>query len=147
MKKFKFNWGWGIFLTMTLFVLAMVYTVYLTMQNDYILESDNYYQETLEYDQVIVAERYGKTLFEGQVWKTDSTGNMTFILPLKIDSAQCKLLHPVDTKYDRELPVKWESNELTLLFSELPIQNQLWRVELSAFIGENEALLRKKWKH
>lgn len=147
MKKFKFNWGWGILITMTLFVLAMVYTVYLTMQNDYILESDNYYEETLEYDQIIVAERYGKTLFEGQIWKLDSAGDMHFTLPLKIDSARCKLLHPVDTKYDRDLSVKFKSNHLTLLFSELPVRDQLWRVELSAFIGGNEALLRKKWKH
>lgn len=40
----------GIFVALSLFVVAMGYTVYLTMQNDYELVDEHYYQRELGYD-------------------------------------------------------------------------------------------------
>ena len=37
----------GIFVALSLFVVAMGYTVYLTMQNDYELVDEHYYQREL----------------------------------------------------------------------------------------------------
>lgn len=147
MSKFRFNWGWGIVVTMSLFVALMGYTVYLTFQNDYILESDTYYEDTLEYDKVMQAEVLGKTLFEDQFWKADTLGNIRLSLPMKVDSVHCLLIHPENSAYDRILNVLHQENKLLLRFEEIPNEGMLWRVELSAFIGANQALLRKRWKH
>jgi len=147
MSKFKFHWGWGIVVTMSVFVLAMGYTVYLTLQNDYILESDHYYEDTLEYDKVIQAEFLGKSLFKDQFWKADSLGNVSMVLPMKIDSVKCLLIHPENSANDLELAVAHDQNKVRLLFEEIPTTGMLWRVELSAYIGANQALLRKRWKH
>lgn len=147
MSKFRFNWGWGIVVTMSLFVALMGYTVYLTFQNDYILESDTYYEDTLEYDKVMQAEVLGKTLFEDQFWKADTLGNIGLSLPMKVDSVHCLLIHPENSAFDRILNVLHQENKLLLRFEEIPNEGMLWRVELSAFIGANQALLRKRWKH
>ena len=147
MSKFRFNWGWGIVLTMLLFVALMGYTVYLTFQNDYILESDTYYEDTLEYDKVMQAEVLGNTLFKDQFWKADTLGNIRLSLPMKVDSVHCLLIHPENSAFDRILNVLHQENKLLLRFEEIPNEGMLWRVELSAFIGANQALLRKRWKH
>ena len=147
MSKFRFNWGWGIVVTMLLFVALMGYTVYLTFQNDYILESDTYYEDTLEYDKVMQAEVLGNTLFKDQFWNTDTLGNIRLSLPMKVDSVHCLLIHPENSAFDRILNVLHQENKLLLRFEEIPNEGVLWRVELSAFIGANQALLRKRWKH
>lgn len=143
----KFNWGWGIFTALALFVIAMVYTIYLTMQNDYILESDDYYQQELEYDQVIKASALGGDLFPKTTWEKDSLGNVILALPLIVDSSFCRLMHPETDQRDTSISVVIEGGNLILNFSELPAQNVLWRLELSAFVKGKEALVRKRWMH
>jgi hypothetical protein len=143
----KFNWGWGIFTALGLFVLAMVYTIYLTMQNDYILESDDYYQQEIEYDRVIEATTLGTDLFPQTTWQKDSVGNVPLALPLVVDSAFCRLMHPETDQRDTSITVAIDGGNLILHFSELPAQNVLWRLELSAFVKGREALVRKRWMH
>ena len=47
----KFNWGTGIALFYTIFVLALVYQVYRSTQYDHSLVIDNYYEEDLKYQE------------------------------------------------------------------------------------------------
>lgn len=147
MSSFKFNWGWGVFIALSLFVAAMAYTVYLTFQNDYVLETENYYQKELEFDDVIEATRLGQTLFPQTAWEADSTGNVHLVLPMKVDSASCDLLHPANSAWDKDLDVQVQENHLTLRFSEMQPEGVLWRLELSAYVKGEHAMVQKRWKY
>jgi hypothetical protein len=143
----KFNWGWGIATALGAFVLAMGYTIYLTTQNDYILETENYYQKELEYDQVVDAVTFGNTFFEGVEWSEDDSRNVEFQLPIEIDSARCILIHPADNQWDRSVRVSQVGGEVLIHLSEEAPMNVLWRMEFSAFINGKEALLKKRWNY
>ena len=54
----------GIFVALSLFVVAMGYTVYLTMQNDYELVDEHYYQRELGYDVELAGLERGMAAFE-----------------------------------------------------------------------------------
>ncbi|MEZ4984250.1 MAG: FixH family protein [Saprospiraceae bacterium] len=49
--KFTFNWGTGIFLTYTIFALALFFTVYKSTQYDNSLVVDDYYAKDLAYQE------------------------------------------------------------------------------------------------
>ena len=117
------------------------------MQNDYILESEDYYQQELEYDHIIESSALGADLFPQTTWEKDSLGNVLLELPLIVDSAYCRLMHPVTDQRDTSISVVIEGGNLILNFSELAAQNVLWRLELSAFVKGKEALVRKRWMH
>lgn len=60
----KLNWGTGIVITLTLFASLMSFMVYRAMQQDFDLVSENYYQEELEYQEVIDRKKNGLMLNE-----------------------------------------------------------------------------------
>lgn len=49
----KFNWGHGIFVFLTIFVLSMVFVVYKSFQQDNALVEKEYYPKGLEYQKQI----------------------------------------------------------------------------------------------
>lgn len=51
--KHKFNWGTGIFLFISLFLLANAFVIYKSLQQKYDLVSEEYYPQGLEYQKQI----------------------------------------------------------------------------------------------
>ena len=125
----------------------MAYTVYLTLQNDYILETEDYYEKTLVYDEVIEASKLGQSLFENVEWQISEDKNVRMLLPMEIDSARCLLIHPVDSKFDRIVPTSVRANEILLDFASGEPLDIRWRLELTAFIKGKPALIQKRWNY
>lgn len=51
--KFKFNWGTGIFLFISLFLLVNAFVIYKSLQQKYDLVSEEYYPQGLEFQKQI----------------------------------------------------------------------------------------------
>ena len=143
----KNYWPIGILSALGLFVGAMIYTVYLTFQNDYVLESDNYYEKTLVYDEVIEAERAGADFFANVSWDQLPNGDVQLLLPHEVDSATCTLMHPVNDLLDRTVPITLDGTKATLELSEGKPYMTSWRLQLTAYMGEDPVQIRKRWTY
>lgn len=55
--KFKMNWGWGILITIVFFMALTMVRVFIFMNQDVNLVSDNYYDKEVKYQQQIDTEK------------------------------------------------------------------------------------------
>lgn len=140
-------WPIGILSAIGVFVCAMIYTVVLTFQNDYVLESEHYYEKTLAYDQVIEAERAGRAYFAGVAWNKLSDGDIALNLPSPIDSATCTLMHPVNDKLDRPVETHQQKDTLVLQLSNDPPFKTSWRLQLTAYTADGPVQIRRRWTY
>ncbi len=106
-KKFKFNWGWGIFTFYTLFILATSAFVYFTTRQDEDLVTPDYYQKTLIYQQHIDKAQRALDLRNPVRWKLDSQGHSILFEYPSIDvKGRIKLFRPSDAKQDRTIDIE-----------------------------------------
>ncbi len=59
----KFNWGTGIFLAVTLFVIATLSVVSYLISLDFYLVSNDHYEQGVEYQETIDGQQRGKILY------------------------------------------------------------------------------------
>lgn len=147
MSGFKFNWGHGIVLTLGLFIAAMGYTIYLTFQNDYVLESENYYEEELNYDATIAAKKLGQQVDAKLDWSLDKKGNVTLRFDLIPTEVNCILKHPQWEEQDRKVRITQEENVVVCHFGDAEPAHLNWRLELSMKMGPADVLIQKRWNY
>jgi hypothetical protein len=56
-KKFVFNWGHGIALFFTIFVITTISILLISFTKDFDLQTENYYQEELVFEEMITKKR------------------------------------------------------------------------------------------
>ena len=79
-KKFKFDWGTGIFLFIALFLLANAFVIFKSFQQRNDLVVEEYYPQGLEYQKQI--DRFAKAnALSGNITITENTTNIVITYP------------------------------------------------------------------
>lgn len=115
--SFKFNWGHGMFVTMTLFVIFIgnfVYKVMVQEKYDHKLVSEEYYKEELHYQDEIDSQNNANTLSEKVFINQDAKG-LLITFPSEFDftqiKAHLKLQRPSNDDLDIEKDITLNSNQ------------------------------------
>lgn len=140
----KFNWGTGIVLAVTLFIIATLSVVSYIISLDFYLVSNNHYEEGVEYQQtidnknraenlenpVVVLFDEGSTsiklIFPQEILSDSLTGHVTFYRPnnpdldkkykLSLDTEGLQTIPVGDFEKGRwKLTVEWNADSLTYL--------------------------------
>ncbi len=101
--KIKFNWGTGIFIFMTLFLLVNVFVIYKSLQQKYDLVEKEYYPQGLEYQKQI--DRFANANSLSSKITINETGGELIIaypneLKGKVLKGQVIFFRPSDEKAD-----------------------------------------------
>lgn len=116
----KFNWGHGIFLFLTIFVLSMVFVVYKSFQQDNALVEKEYYPKGLEYQKQIDRIGNANSLSERiTVEPVEDVAVVKFPKSLFEGNAKGKLFfyRPSDDAGDLEVDISLDSS----LIQKVPI--------------------------
>ena len=123
--KIKFNWGTGIVIAMTLFmifILQFVYKATVYDKYEHHLVSEDYYKDELNYQKEIDKEENANKLKENiKIVRTNEGLEIVFpaeFIPTDI-TGKVKLLRPSNVKFDINKEIKLESNTLYILDKEL----------------------------
>lgn len=140
----KFNWGSGIVLAVTLFIIATLSVVSYIISLDYYLVSSNHYEEGVEYQQtidnknraqnldnpVVVLFDEGSTsiklIFPQEILSDSLSGSVTFYRPndpdldkkynLSLNKEGLQTIPVIDFEKGRwKLTVEWEADSLTYI--------------------------------
>lgn len=140
----KFNWGTGIVLAVTLFIIATLSVVSYIISLDFYLVSNNHYEEGVEYQQTIDKKNRAESLdtpvvvlfdegstsikliFPEEILSDSLSGNVTFYRPNNpdLDKKYKLTLNPEglqtipvgDFEKGRwKLSVEWQADSLTYL--------------------------------
>jgi nitrogen fixation protein FixH len=140
----KFNWGTGIVLAVTLFIIATLSVVSYIISLDFYLVSNNHYEEGVEYQQTIDNKKRAESLenpvlvlfdegstsikliFPEEILSDSLTGNVTFYRPnnpdldrkykLSLNTAGLQTIPVSDFEKGRwKLSVEWNVDSLTYL--------------------------------
>lgn len=105
----KFNWGTGIAIFYTLFVLVLVFAVIKSTTVDHSLVMEDYYQKDLEYQSHIDKEVNAQGLeTDLQIGYSDTDRLIRFQFPLELGSASGTILffRPSDKAFDFEVAIQ-----------------------------------------
>jgi len=137
--KLKFNWGTGIALTYILFVVAILIMVFTFMNQDVILETNDYYAKGLDYQkQIDKIERTNK--LPKQLEIISSNGEIIFHFPEifkdKEINGEIHFYRPSNNKFDFTQKINLDSN-LTqkVITSNLP--KGLWKIKVDWYFDNN----------
>lgn len=105
--KEKFNWGTGIFLAVTLFVIATLSVVSYLISLDFYLVSSDHYEQGVEYQETIDGQQRVKNLENPVLVLFDEPNvsiNITFPKELRSDSLSGNITfyRPNDSELDRK---------------------------------------------
>lgn len=145
-KKFRWHWGHTTFTILAVFVLLMVYTVYMTFQaqSNFVLESPNYYEEELNYDQTIEELKRGIAL--KATWSRE--GENLVVNVSGVSAAELLLKHPTSVSMDQRLTASVGDSTLFFKFDgHVPKLGMNWRAELEMKTPEGTALIKKTWMY
>lgn len=142
----KFTWGHGIVAALLLFTLSMAFAVYKSMQNDYVYESKDYYQESVVYDEVLAAEQWAKSLVGDTSWHSTEK-EYVLNLPFVPDSAICKLRHPVKSEFDHYQKLQLTAPGIRIQLNPEFQMGVYWNLELTFYHDGRKALIRRPWKY
>lgn len=111
----KFNWGTGIFLAVTLFVIATLSVVSYLISLDFYLVSNDHYEEGVEYQQTIDGRERADQLDEKVVMLFDEEKvalNLIFPSDMINESLSGELIfyRPNDSNMDKKILLKLDDN-------------------------------------
>jgi nitrogen fixation protein FixH len=128
----KFNWGTGIAIFFSIFVLSLVYQVYRTTQYDHSLVSDHYYQEDIQYqqhyDKLANAQQLSTDL---QIRKEQPESVVSLEFPKEFEKVggEVHFFCPSDQASDFRMAVKTDENNVQYISTE-GLRNGLWRIKV-----------------
>lgn len=107
----KFNWGTGIFLAVTLFIIATLSVVSYMISLDFYLVSNNHYEEGVEYQETIDSQQRVKNLKNPVLVLFDEPTvsiKITFPKELRSDSlsGSVTFYRPNDSELDRKFKLQ-----------------------------------------
>ncbi|MCG6959238.1 MAG: FixH family protein [Ignavibacteriaceae bacterium] len=139
MKK-KANWGTGIFISYSVFMLLTIITAVYFMNQDVSLVTDDYYQQELKYqDQIDKIERTN-ALSEKPAIDFDGLGvNISFpkLLIEKNVVGKIHFYRPSDPGLDFALPISLNSEGIQLI-STKQLAAGYWRLKLNWMMNGKE---------
>ena len=139
MKK-KANWGTGIFISYSVFMLLTIITAVYFMNQDVSLVTDDYYQQELKYqDQIDKIERTN-ALSEKPTIDFDGLGvNISFpkLLIEKNVVGKIHFYRPSDPGLDFALPISLNSEGIQLI-STKQLAAGYWRLKLNWMMNGKE---------
>jgi nitrogen fixation protein FixH len=108
----KINWGWGIAIFFSCFVLFMSSMVYRAFQQDFQLEHEDYYSEELKYQDKIDRQVRTAALKEKVTFNLDSNDlRIEFPGNLKTIEGEIFFYRPSDKNKDFMLPLRVNNGE------------------------------------
>ena len=143
----KINWGTGIVIVIAAFISFIMYFVITMSTNNkysYDLVTDNYYQQELQYQKQIEAEKNAKNLIENVKLKHSEFGltvNFPKDLDYKMINGKVFLYRPSNKQLDFEIPIS--ISKPYLLVPEKRLLDGRWNIIVS-WNYENKAYLFKK---
>jgi len=144
----KFNWGTGIVVTIIVFIAFIMYFV-ITMSTDntysHDLVTDKYYQEELNYQQEIDAEKNAKSLKEKVTIEKNSKGlKINFpenFIPKNI-KGKVFLYRPSNKQLDFEIPIS--ISKTYLLVPEQRLVDGRWNMKIFWKYKNTDYLIKKE---
>jgi hypothetical protein len=109
----KLNWGHGIFITMTIFIVLMTSFMVRAFNNQEELVAEDYYQQELKYQDRI--DRMNNASEAGEAMRpVVSEGSLTLLFPSSVQgrniSGQVHLVKPNDSRADQVIPLSVDSS-------------------------------------
>ena len=135
--KIKFNWGFGILLSIILFMTASVIAVVIMMNKDVDLVSSNYYEKEVKYQQQIDTEKRTKELNENiKINILNKTLVVSFPDTAGV-TGELYFYRPSDYKKDFSVPISLDTNrEQAVNVSNL--LKGYWRLQVKWIMNKNE---------
>lgn len=111
----KFNWGTGIFLAVTIFVIATLSVVSYLISLDFYLVSKDHYEQGVEYQETIDGQQRSKNLENPVLVLFDEPSvsiKITFPKELRSDSLSGSITfyRPNDSELDRKYKLQIDEN-------------------------------------
>lgn len=128
----KFNWGYGIAIFYSVFVLALVYQVFKSTQYDHSLVSDQYYADDIayqeHYDKLANAQALDQKIAVSQ---NDSKSAVEIQFPKSLSSIRGEIhfFCPSDSRQDFRVPVT-PNADYKQVISTQGLKPGLWRLKI-----------------
>ena len=133
--KFKWNWGKGIFLFFTIYVLFLAIFFFYTLFHQEGLVTENYYEKDLQYQKQI--ERIERTLALGDSFSIKYFPAKSIIkinFPKTFDatriSGTVRMYRPSDIRKDFTLPIRIDSS-MVMTISTGQMQSGFWKIKVN----------------
>lgn len=127
----RFNWGTGIFLTYSAFVLFMSTLVYMSFQQKIELVTENYYSKGVDFQSQINQQSNVAAMTEKPTVKQLENGNIEVKFPTAENNVQGEIafFRPSDKELDFTVPIQLQTENSQIIAQK--IEQGLWRVKLS----------------
>jgi hypothetical protein len=119
----KLNWGFGIFVLYTGFVLFILFMVFRSSQEKVDLVTEDYYQKELEYQEIINFKANAENLEEGLTYKIEKN-EIDFIFPeqQKSISGNIQIYRPSNDSFDQFFEIKLDDqNQMKVNLGNTPM--------------------------
>jgi len=141
----KFNWGWGIAIFYTSFVVIMIGMVVYSTQNKVQLVQEEYYNKDLNYEAFRQKRQNADQLNkELQINYIASLEQLELIFPekMKINEGTLTLFRPSNLYQDQKIRIQTdENNQMTLPTNKL--SKGKWKIQLN-FESEGKAYYKEE---
>jgi hypothetical protein len=128
----KFNWGTGIFLVYSVFVIFMLSLVFIATQQKIELVTENYYTKGVEFQSQINEQSNVAALTEKPTIKQLENGHVEIKFPAS-EANQIKgeiaFFRPSDKELDFTTPIELQTTNNQIITQK--IEQGLWKVKLS----------------
>lgn len=128
----KINWGWGIAIFFTLFVVSLVFQVWKSTTYDHSLVEQDYYAKDIayqeHYDRMLNASKLQKDL---QIIQLPQKASIRLEFPKEVGtpSGIIKFFNPANSQLDFERSVEVDAEKQQFI-STAELKKGLWRVKV-----------------
>lgn len=130
MTKFKFNWGWGILISIIVFLLIMAAIIIFSMNKKVDLVTKDYYKKELEYQTHIDIENKSRLLNkEIKIEINEKYLVITFPDSTNIEG-RLNFYRPSDSNLDFNIPIKLK-NSNKLFVEKNKIAKGFWKLKVN----------------
>lgn len=148
----KFNWGTGIFLAVTVFIIATLSVVSYLISLDFYMVNENHYEEATEYQETIDSRQRAEDLEERVVILFDEKQlALRVIFPPEMTSAdslsgEIIFYRPNDSAMDRKVILDLDENRsqvvpMTKFAKGKWIMNLTWQADTLTYLEEKTILI------
>lgn len=138
----KINWGWGIGIFYSFFVIAMLSVVYMTTFNKPDMVSDDYYRDEQVFQKQIDKSVNAEELnVKVKIFVENSELKIIFPKDMNTISGNAVLFRPSDSKLDKTLILKENINEQSFDISK--ISKGKWTIKVNWINNDVEYYVEK----
>lgn len=141
----KLNWGTGIALFYSLFVLVLVFAVFKSRNYDHSLVSNQYYADDLNYQQHYDKLMNAKMLEEDlMIWNKKQKGGVELQFPKELQGigGEIHFFCPSDSKADFRMHIQPDSENVQFVPTE-GLKKGLWKIKVD-WTAESKAFYKEE---